>query len=538
MSWRWAVIPAGIILGLIAETGWPAGIDPRVIVADLAIGWLFIGAGFVVWTSRPANRMGILLIATGASWFVATFATPNYPPAAYLYCGPLVHLLMAHPTGRLGGRASRIVVAATYALSAVTAIIPLAGVGLAIGSMIVAVGIVRLVETATRSSGSTLATYALAVLLGLVLVGASEGRLVGSPVEEAGLFAYQVVLAATVLSLVADVLWRASSPGVLARFVVDLGSAAEAGTLRDRLARAVGDPSLTLGYAVEGGAHGWVDDTGDPIRRPPATADRSVTPIAVGGVELGFVGHDPALVGDRRVFELIASAAGLAISNSATQAEIRRRMAKVDASRERLVHAADAQGRRIESALENGVDARLTRVAELLTSAAIVRPEDAQLGAVLVDLAAARDRLRDFSRGVYPATLTSDGLVGAIQDLAARSRVPVEIARVDSTRYEPAIESTLYFVCSEALANVAKHARASRVTIELGRDATGSVLRIEDDGVGGANVEAGSGLRGLADRVEALGGSFVIDDRSGGGTSVTARVPGTRPVRHLAGSLR
>jgi signal transduction histidine kinase len=536
MSWRSVVVPAGIILGLIAETGWPAGIDPRLIVADLAIGWLFIGAGFVVWVSRPANRMGILLIATGTTWFVATFATPSYPAAAYVYCGPLVHLLIAHPTGRLGGRASPIVVVAIYVLSAVTAIIPLAGVGLAIGSLIVAVGIVRLVETASRSGGSTLATYVLAVLLGLVLVGASAGRLVGSPVEEAGLFAYQVILAATVLSLVADVLWRASSPGVLARFVVDLGSAAEAGTLRDRLARAVGDPSLTLGYAVDG-AHGWVDDAGDPIRRPPATADRAVTPIAVGGVELGFVGHDPAFVGDRRVFGLIASAAGLAISNSATQAEIRRRMAKVDASRERLVHAADAQGRRIESALENGVDARLTRVTELLSSAATVRPEDAQLGAVLVELAAARDRLRDFSRGVYPATLRSGGLVAAIEDLAVRSPVPVELTRVDSTRYEPAIESTLYFVCSEALANVAKHARASRVTIELGQDATGLVLRIEDDGVGGANVEAGSGLRGLADRVEALGGSFTIADRSGGGVSVTARVPRARPARHLAASF-
>jgi signal transduction histidine kinase len=382
-----------------------------------------------------------------------------------------------------------------------------------------------------------LATYVLVVLLGLILVGASGSRLFGSTIEEAGLVAYQVVLAAAVLSLVADVLWRASSSGVLARFVVDLGSAAEAGTLRDRLARAVGDPSLMLGYAVDGGAHGWVDDAGIAIRRPPVTTHRSVTPIAVGGIELGFVGHDPAFVGDRRVFGLIASAAGLAISNSATQAEIRRRMAKVDASRERLVQAADAQGRRIESALENGVDARLTRVAELLTAAATVRPEDAQLGAVLVDLAAARNRLRDFSRGVYPATLRSGGLVAAIEDLAARSPVPVELGRVDSTRYEPAIESTLYFVCSEALANVAKHARASRVTIELGPDAAGPVLRIEDDGLGGANVEAGSGLRGLADRVEALGGLFVIDDRSGGGTSVTARVPRSRPARHLAESF-
>ena len=201
------------------------------------------------------------------------------------------------------------------------------------------------------------------------------------------------------------------------------------------------------------------------------------------------------------------------------------------------MHAADAQGRQIESALEHGVDARLTHVAELLTSAATVRPEDAQLVAVLGELAAARHRLRDFSRGVYPATLKSSGLVAAIEDLAAHSPVPVELARVSAIRYEPAVESTLYFVCSEVLANVAKHARARRVTIELDAGATGPVLRIVDNGIGGANIAAGSGLRGLADRVEALGGSLVIDDRPGRGTSVTASVPRSRATPHPAVSV-
>src|SRR5712691_11273372 len=105
-----------------------AGIDPRLVVADLATGWLFIGGGFVVWVFRPANRMGVLLIATGATWFVATF----YPPAAFLYLGPLVHLLIAHPTGRVAGRTSRVVVAAVYIACAVAAVIPLTGILLAV----------------------------------------------------------------------------------------------------------------------------------------------------------------------------------------------------------------------------------------------------------------------------------------------------------------------------------------------------------------------------------------------------------------------
>jgi signal transduction histidine kinase len=530
MSLKWLLIPAGIALGLIAETGWPPGIDQGLVVADLTIGWLFIGGGFVLWRSRPANRMGVLLIATGAAWFAATL----WPPAAFLYCGPLVHLLIAHPTGRVMRWRSRAFVAAVYVVTVLAAISPSSGIGLSIGALIISVGVVRLVETARRGARSALATYAFAVLVGLVLLVASVARLAGSPVGDVGLLAYQAVLAATVISVVVDVLWRASSPGILASFVVDLGGVADAGTLRDRLAMAVGDPSLTLGYKVEGEPNAWVDDTGRPVRPSAATVHRSVTPIAVGGLELGFIAHDPAFVGDPRVIGLIAAAAGLAISNSATQAEIRRRVATVDASRERLVHAADAQGRRIETALESGVDVRLSRVADLLALAATAHPDDSQLGNVRVELTAARHRLRDFARGVYPATLTSGGLAAAVDDLARRSSVPVEMTITAGARYDPAVESTLYFVCSEVLANVAKHARASRVRIELGDDGNGPVLTIVDDGIGGARVASGSGLAGLVDRVEALGGSLVIDDRPGRGTSVTAGVPRTRAKR-LAG---
>jgi signal transduction histidine kinase len=529
MSLRWLVIPVGIILGLMAETGWPAGIDGRLVVADLAVGWLLIGGGFAVWRARPVNRMGVLLMATGAAWFVATF----YPPAAFLYCGPLVHALTAHPSGRVAGRPSRIVLAVAYIATASTVLIPVVWTGLAMAALIVVVGASRLVETGRHAGASWLA-FALATITGLVLAGASAAHLRGLAIDDTILLAYEAVLGATVLSIVVDIVWWTSSPSVLARFVLDLGSAADAGTLRDRLAKAVGDPSLTIGYAVDGGVNAWVDDTGRPLVRPAETPDRSVTPIAAGGRELGFVAHDPAFIGDARVFGLIAAAAGLAISNTATQAEIRRQVAKVDASRERLVHAVDAQGRRLESALETGVDARLGRVAELLESASEASPDDAQLGTVIVELAAARRRLRDFSRGVYPTALRSGGLVTAIADLAERSAIPVKTMRIAVARYEPTVESTLYFVCSEALANVAKHAQAAHVTIELDDETTGPVLRIEDDGVGGARLAAGSGLRGLADRLDALGGSLVINDRPRGGTSVTAAVPRSRAAAHLA----
>jgi signal transduction histidine kinase len=527
------VIPAAIVLGLFAERGWPPGVDPRFILADLATGWLFIGGGFILWGSRPANQTGLLMMATGATWFVSTLD----PPAAFLYCGPLAHLLAAHPTGRLAGRPKHVIVAGVYVSSVVTAFRPLDGIVILIGALILVLGVVRLAESLRGVGRSSLATDVLTILVGLILLGASAVRQIGLPVGGLGLFIYQGALAATVLSIVARVVWRRSSSGLLTRIVVDLGGPGEAGTLRDRIARAVGDPSLTLGYAVAGQLDVWVDDAGGEIVRPPANADRSVTPIVVGGHEVGFVAHDPAFVGDPRVFGLIAAAAGLAISNSATQVEIRRRVAEVDASRERLVHAADAQGRRIESAIETGAESRLRRVAELLMNASMARPEDPQLRSVVVDLAAARHRLRDFARGVYPAELRSGGLVAGIEDLVGRAPIAIETVIVAVARYDPAVESTLYFVCSEALANVVKHARASHVRVELVEAHTGPVLRIEDDGVGGATSTAGFGLRGLADRVEALGGSIVVNSQPGRGTSVVASVPRGRATRWPAESV-
>jgi signal transduction histidine kinase len=423
----------------------------------------------------------------------------------------------------------QIVVTAVYAISVLAAITTLGWIGPAIGALMIAVGIGRLIEVAKFGIHPRLATYSLAVVAGIILIGADTARL-GPVVGDVILLTYQGVLAAIAVTIVADVVWWTSSSGGLARFVLDLGTAADGGTLRDRLARAVGDPSITLGYTVDGDPDSWADDLGRPLVRPRRSAHRAVTPIAAGGRELGFVAHDPALVGDAPVFALIAAAAGLAISNAATQLEIRRQVKTVDQSRERLVHAADAQGRRIESALEQGVDARLGRVDDLLTLAAGTRPEEAQLSAVRAELAAARRSLRDFSRGVYPAALKSGGVRGAIDDLARRSPIPVERSRLVATRFDPVVESTLYFVCSEALANVAKHARASRVSIELGEDPFGTFVHVDDDGIGGARISAGSGLRGLLDRVEALGGSLVVSDRPGGGTSLRAAIPRARTM--------
>jgi hypothetical protein len=523
-------IPVAVALGLVAETGWPPGIDPRIVLADLATGWVLIGCGLAAWSARR-TPIATLLVLTGVAWFAGTLV----PAAAFVHRGPLVHLLAASPTGRVRGRMLHGIVAAAYVVSAVPSVSRIDGVGVLVGLVVVVLAGRSLVGLRRRHGRSTLLSGLLGVAIGLALIVPSVARIAGTPIDAAGLVAYELALGGFALAVVAEILWRASAPGALTRIVVDLGGAAEAGTLRDRLARAVGDPSLLLGYAVEGVERSWVDDTGSPIERPAPTAERSVTPIAVGGRELGFVAHDPAFLGDPRAMALIASAAGLAISNSATQAEIRRRVADVDASRQRLVHAGDAQARHVESALENGALARLRRAAELLQAAAQGSADDGRLAEAILGLESSRDRLREFARGVYPGILRSGGLAAAIAELASHSPVPIETTVETNRRFDPVAESTLYFVCAEALANVAKHARAGRVRIGLAERMGGPEVTIEDDGVGGAAIESGVGLRGLADRLEALGGHLSLDSRPGLGTSLVARVPPRRPGLATAG---
>ena len=526
-------VPAAIALGVVAETGWPRGIDPPVVIADLATGWVLIACGLLVWGTRRTS-IAMLLVLTGVTWFTGTLL----PAATFLHRGPLVHVLAAYPSGTVRGIRLRAIVATAYVVSAFAELSRLDLVGVAFGGVVVVLALRSLSAVRRPVLRSTGLSGLVALALGLEVIGTDIARVAGEPVGEWALIAYEITLAVVALSMVAEIFWRASATGVLTRIVVDLGGPAEAGTLRDRLARAVGDPSLLLGYAVEGVADAWVDDTGTPIDLPMETPDRSVTPIAVAGRDLGFVAHDPAFLSDPRVMASIAAAAGLAISNSATQAEIQRRVAEVDASRERLVHAGDAQGRQLEMALDTGALARLGRAEAALQAAAASRLEDRQLLDVLRDLSSARERLREFGRGVYPGVLRSGGLAPAIADLAARSPIPVATVLGTQRRFDPAAESTLYFVCAEALVNVAKHANAARARIDLADSGDGPEVTVVDDGIGGAVVAGGSGLRGLIDRVEALGGSISIESRPGHGTTLIARVP-PRPARLAAavGSL-
>jgi signal transduction histidine kinase len=209
---------------------------------------------------------------------------------------------------------------------------------------------------------------------------------------------------------------------------------------------------------------------------------------------------------------------------------MRAQLAKVQESRVRIVTAADDERRRIERDLHDGAQQRLVALALQLRSAqrqldANVDPELDELISSTVDgLQLAVEELRELAHGVHPAILTEDGLAAALDAITARTPLPVTLD-VSDDRLSPQVEATAYYVVCEALANVVKHARATRASVSAQRRNGMLVVEVDDDGIGGARPDDGSGLRGLTDRVEALGGRLRIESPVGGGTRIVGEIP-------------
>ncbi|MEJ7826336.1 MAG: histidine kinase [Solirubrobacteraceae bacterium] len=292
------------------------------------------------------------------------------------------------------------------------------------------------------------------------------------------------------------------------------------------LAAALNDPTLELVYALPG-EDGYVDAGGRPVAVPPDRDDR-VTLVRRGKVPLGAVLHDPALNEHPDVLESVVNAAGLAIEIARLGTEVRRRLAEVEESRERIVTAGYEERRRLERDLHDGAQQRLVSIGLSIRhiQGRIGDGADelaAQLDETITEVTRAIEELRELARGVRPACL-DDGLAPALRELAARAPLRTEVAATTERFAEP-IEAAAYFVASEALTNSVKHARASLVTVSAQRDNGSLVLRITDDGIGGASASARSGLSGITDRVAALGGSVSVSSPRGVGTAVVAELP-------------
>jgi signal transduction histidine kinase len=503
-----ALWPAAFGFGVIAEL---AG-RPPLPMLDAATGFSMLALGLLAQRREPQYAVGWILHAAGIAWFIGTLADW----AVFLHRAPVAELILTYPARRLipGSRAERFTIAAAYvyAIAYPVANDIVATIAFALG--IVALAAWRYLTGAGAERRARAGALVAALAFGSVLAADALIRLAGG---RASLALYEVVVMFVAAGLTADLLSASWTEALVTALVVDLGEPITAGPLRDRLARTLGDPTLTIGYWIPEQGD-YVDEAGRHLDLPHDDSGRSVRLIGDSGGPLAALVHDPAVLDQAHLVEDIAAAARLAIANARLQAEVRARVTEVDASRRRLVEAADEQRRQLERELRDGAERRLAAVAELLSSGGPLLKE------LEVELDGARCALRELAHGIHPATLTDQGLLPALGELCERAPVPVEIT-APGRSWPPAVEAAAYFACSEALANVAKYAQATRVQIRITSDTRHLRLEIVDDGVGGADPARGSGLRGLVDRVDTLGGFLVIESASGHGTRLTVELP-------------
>jgi signal transduction histidine kinase len=537
---RLGLWPAGLALGLFAE--WASlqrapfeqasGAAERLAGADVAVGLAFITCGLLLWWRRPESWIGILFTATGFAWFLGTFSVSGQHGYAdfgsafvTLHRGPLVHSLLSYPTGRLTRWSERTIVLIAYVSAVVGGLGTNAEATILIAVLILLAALERYALSSGPSRRARLpATVGAAALAAVLLVG-SVSIIFGAGIDQGVQWAYDVVLFGIAIGLTLDLLLRRWTQATVAGLVVDLGQLGEAGTLRDRLAAALGDDSLILGYWLPERGE-FADDRGRSVVFPEKGSDRKVTIVQDAGEPVAVLVHDASVLADRELVDSVAAAARIAVSNVRLQAQIRRQMEELAASRRRIVETGDAQRRRLERELHEGAEKRLDHVRALLDQED--GNADADFTALLTETTAELDRaqteLKEFARGIHPRTLSEDGLAAALQDLARRAPVPVEL-RIAGDRFPVPVEVAAYFVCSEALANTAKYSEATAAAIEVTTHDGMLTLSVSDDGKGGARTDKGSGLRGLADRVEALGGRFAVESPPGRGTRLSAELP-------------
>ena len=295
------------------------------------------------------------------------------------------------------------------------------------------------------------------------------------------------------------------------------------GFLRELL----GDPGLELRFFLPE-SELYVDTRGVPIAAE-ADDERQLIPIERDGRPLGIVLHDPATQEQPDLLRRVVEAGGLAIEIARLRVELRRQLAEVEASRARIVTAANEERRRIERDLHDGAQQRLVSIGLALRHAqheltgASPQRATQTLDAAVAEVEVAIDELRELARGLPPAQLDA-GLAPAFSELARRAPIPVQV-NACKERFDRGVEAAAYFIGCEGLTNAVKHAQATRIILSAARQDGKLIVSVTDNGIGGAAPVQGSGLNGLADRVAALGGTLRIESESGAGTTLVAELP-------------
>jgi PAS domain S-box-containing protein len=650
-----------------------------VVAGNLIAAWAFIGSGLVAWSRRPENRFGALMTAVGLAWFVGALSESNHSlphtigwTFGGLFVAVFLHALMVFPRGYLETKVVYFVVITGYAVVTVGS-----GVAALFDDHSDACGncppnafLVRKSETAVTAVELLIAVVAVPAILAAAWILIRRWRAASEPLRRA-LAPVYVTSGATLLFLVISVALSSVSQAVgnvfwwillfvfasvplsflagllrtrlarasVGRLVEDLAAAPEPREVRTALRRALGDPSLRLGYWLPD-SETYVDEVGQPFELEREAEGRATTPVEHEGALVAVLIHDPTLSDQPEFLGGVAAAASLALAREGSVQALRRserryrallnaipdlmfRMSRdgvyldfkgerealsvppeeligktlddalpaevaelilmgvraaIDAatvvtgeyelelrgvarhfearivkdgeeaviivrditerkgheaelrrSRARIVEAGDVERRRLERNLHDGAQQRLVSLSLALRLAQAHvsgNPAEAEriLAAASEELGQALEELRELARGIHPAVLSDRGLGPALEALTDRVPLPVDLALVEE-RLPEQVEAAAYYVVSEALANVVKYAEASSVEVRIARANGRAIVEVADDGVGGADPESGSGLRGLADRVEALDGRLLVLSTRGGGTQIRAEIP-------------
>ncbi|HEY8545339.1 MAG TPA: hypothetical protein VIL36_09840 [Acidimicrobiales bacterium] len=464
-----------------------------VAVVDALAGGVLVAVAAATLRSRR-RRFGVVAVGAALAWCVAGVAGP----LVYLHRPLLAHAALAYPSGRLGTPAARAVVGCAW-----------------LGALVLPVGRAPVV-TLVLGAGLLVAAW---------WPGAPTGLRTGLRTDDLG---------APVRRRVALVLAVAFAGPAAVRLGDPVTPLADAVTVGHALAVAVAGALLLVAALLRVGGPA---DAADAVvelaaRRAPVVeavlADARMTDVRAGDIDAAGVGAGErvAAIDDPGVRDALGRATELLARNSALQADLEAQVAKVRASRRRLVEVVDVERRRMERRLLTGPGRLLDELEGELAALADLVPGDGRTRVARLqgEIAGLRDDLARLGRGLPPARLADDGLRAALDDLAARAPVPATVAAPDR-RFPAVVEATLWYVCAEALANVGKHAGARSVRVAVEVDGAWALAEVVDDGVGGTRLVEGRGLAGLHDRLDAVGGRLDVGDGPDGGTCVRAWVP-------------
>ena len=538
----------------------------------LGIGWGFIGTGLYTWTRRPAGNIGPLMIAVGFAGLLKALAFSGDSViftigslCEVLIYTLLIHLLLSFPAGRLDSPLDRVLVAIAYFNTTViqlaafvlndpaqngcascpanpllidhsesaAGVISAAQLDIAIAVLgaVVAILYRRWRDSTTsqrRGLAPVLAVGGVTFVLLMMSLIVEQANL-STSIDDGLTLALFGTLACLPFAFLAGLLrFRLSQAEAISSLVGRLGGGEGRGALRDTLAEALGDPSVELAYWVPN-QDAYVDAGGQPMRVEPPPKGKAATTIEKEGKRVGAIIHDAGLEHEHELVQAVGATAALTLENERLDAELRANVDELRASRARIVTAGYAERRRLERDLHDGAQQRLMALGINLRLARDVIASDAEAAALLdeslSELNEATAELRELARGIHPAALTDRGLQTALNGLALRSPVPVELLETPDERLPSSVESAVYFVVAEALTNVARYAQARQVKVTVVHSTGQVAVQVSDDGVGGADPAQGSGLRGLTDRVAALDGRLEVTSVNGDGTTLSARIP-------------